>query len=83
MTGEELMMKEVSRKNAYLLLLKRKLFVLSTKRNESELDSINTEIEAHETVDKVNVTISKINRLKTDIKIERKCRIILNRQKEK
>lgn len=79
MTGEELIMKEVSRKNAYLLLLKRKLFALSTKRNESELDSINTEIEAHETVDKVNVTINKINKLKKSIENEKNDNTIQKR----
>lgn len=79
MTGEELIMKEVSRKNAYLLLLKRKLFALSTKRNESELDFINAEIEAHETVDKVNVTINKINKLKKSIENEKNDNTIQKR----
>ena len=79
----ELMIKEVGRKNAYLLLLKRKLFILSTKNSDDELTSINNEIESHEIVDKVNTTISKVNRLKKDIEIERKCRISLNKEQQK
>jgi len=83
MRGMELMIKEVGRKNAYLLLLKRKLFILSTKSSDDELTSINNEIESHEIVDKVNTTISKVNRLKKDIETERKCRISLNKEQQK
>jgi hypothetical protein len=80
----EAMMKEVSRKNAYLLLLKRKLFVLSTKPINpigGELELLNDEIESHETIDKVNSTISRINKLKRDIKTETQCEVALNRMK--
>jgi len=80
MMALELMMKEVSRKNAYLLLLKRKLFILSTKRSEDELTLINIDIESHEMIDKVNATISRIKRLKKDIEIERKCSILLSQK---
>jgi hypothetical protein len=80
MMALELMMKEVSRKNAYLLLLKRKLFILSTKRSEDELTLINIDIESHEMIDKVNATISRIKRLKKDIEIERKCSIMLSQK---
>ena len=76
----ELMMKEVSRKNAYLLLLKRKLFILSTKRSEDELTLINIDIESHEMIDKVNATISRIKRLKKDIETEIKCSILLSQK---
>jgi len=80
MMALELMMKEVSRKNAYLLLLKSKLFILSTKRSEDELTLINIDIESHEMIDKVNATISRIKRLKKDIEIERKCSILLSQK---
>jgi len=80
----EAMIKEVSRKNAYLLLLKRKLFFLSTKPINpigGELELLNDEIESHETIDKVNSTISRINKLKRDIKTETQCEVALNRMK--
>jgi hypothetical protein len=80
MMALELMMKEVSRKNAYLLLLKRKLFILSTKRSEDELTLINIDIESHEMIDKVNATISRIKRLKKDIETEIKCSILLSQK---
>jgi hypothetical protein len=80
MMALELMMKEVSRKNAYLLLLKRKLFILSTKHSEDELSLINIDIESHEMIDKVNTTIGRIKRLKKDIETERKCSILLSQK---
>ena len=66
----EAMIKEVSRKNAYLLLLKRKLFFLSTKPINpigGELELLNDEIDSHETIDKVNSTISRIKKMKEEI----------------
>jgi hypothetical protein len=80
MMALEIMMKEVSRKNAYLLLLKRKLFILSTKHSEDELSLINIDIESHEMIDKVNTTIGRIKRLKKDIETERKCSILLSQK---
>ena len=86
MRGMELMIKEVGRKNAYLLLLKRKLFILSTKPINTiggELELLNDEIESHETIDKVNITIAQIAKLKKSIETERRCRISLKKEQEK